>query len=412
MNRLLALACLLLCVASASVAEVNAAPVTQHAAISRVRDGIQTLNRRFWSPVACIWFDGKGFDPRAYFERRQNAPWWPSANGVELLIDYMNVSGTTTYDADVAALYTLQKDADARRTRVIAELKRLDRWSDEDEQRFQKATVSKQTRSSGGYYSDFQNEYLDDSGWWGVTWLKMYDRTGDAKYLETAKTIHAHIAKNWHPDKGGGVLWCEDEDKQRPNAITNSLFLILSSRLHQATGDRSYLDWAAKTVDWCHSVELYDGTGIVDGPHHLGDYWSYNQGAYIGGLCALYQTTGTRAHLDEASKVAESVLDRAGFLSSEGVIVEKMGTRGDAALFKGIFVRYLAQLRDMLAGQKLHPEVAAKINRATSNSAAALMQIPLGPEDLYPADWRPGAVRERSDFETQLSALIALLIAS
>lgn len=71
------------------------------------------------------------------------------------------------------------------------------------------------------YYTDFQNEYLDDSGWWAVAWLKFYERTHDAKYLATAKNIHAHMAKNWRPDKGGGVLWCEDEDKQQINDAPN-----------------------------------------------------------------------------------------------------------------------------------------------------------------------------------------------
>jgi hypothetical protein len=51
------------------------------------------------------------------------------------------------------------------------------------------------------------------------------------------------------------VVWCEDEDKQRPNAITNSLFLILSARLYERTHSAEYLNWAEQTLQWFHSKD-------------------------------------------------------------------------------------------------------------------------------------------------------------
>ena len=333
------------------------------------------------------------------------------ANAVELLVDFMNLSGTSEYDADIATLYDLRKNPKAKNARLIAELKRRNQWSDADEKRWQdQGRKDKDTTAdASAYYSDFQNEYLDDSGWWAIAWLKMYDRTKAEKYLSTAKTIHAHMAKNWRPDKGGGILWCEDADKQRPNSITNSLFLILSARLHQRTKDPEYLSWAEKTLDWIRSNGLYDGTAIVDGPHHHGDYWSYNQGTYIGGLCSMCQATGRADYLDEASRVTESVLDRAGFVLPGGVIVEKIGTRGDAALFKGIFVRYLAQLRSILLTQKLHQGTVTKIDRCILSSASSFLQNSISPDGLYTAEWHSDARDKKANFQTHLSAMIALL---
>src|SRR4029079_554677 len=101
---------------------------------------------------------------------------------------------------------------------------------------------------------------------------------------------------------------------------------------------------------------LYDGVAVVDAPGHMSDYWSYNQGTYIGGLTAMFEATGKVDYLERAIAVAESVIDRSGLVTPEGVLIEKLGTTGDASLFKGVLARYLAHLRDVLEARGLQPE--------------------------------------------------------
>ena len=385
-------------------------PLSREATISRMRAGVTKLNELYWSPTLHIWFDRPGDDLRAHYEGRLNPPWWPSANAVEMLVDFMRAAGTSEYDKSIGALYDLQKDSRTRRSLLVAELQRRHQWSEADDQAWQRELqkTANAPATATGYYSDFQNEYLDDSGWWGIAWLKMYDRTGAAKYLATAKTIHAHMAKNWMPAKGGGIMWCEDADKQRPNAITNSLFLILSSRLYQATGEQPYLHSAEKTLEWLHANALCDGIAVVDGIGHHGDYWSYNQGALIGGLTSLYEATGHAEYLDEAVKVAGTVLHRSGLMLPSGVLVEKLGTKGDATLFKGVLTRYLAQLRGVLQAGKQHPHMESEIDRCLRNSAESIMQHGIGADGLFGAEWHEGAKDHGTGFNAQISALTAL----
>ena len=342
---------------------------------------------------------------------------------MEVLIDFMKVSGRADADAMLDTLYELNKDPRQKAPRIIAELKRRKQWSEADEQeakrRQQKAEADakahplKPGEAQGTVaYTDFRNEYLDDSGWWGIAWLKMYDRTRAAKYLATARAIHAHMAAGWRPEKEGGIVWCMDADKQKPNSITNSLFVILSARIYQRTHEPAYLHWAQRTLEWQHAKALYDGTGVIDTPGHKGDYWTYNQGAYIGGLTALFQATGDAHYLDEAVTVADSVLNRAGLVTPGGVLVEKLGLNGwDPALFKGACVRYLGHLRDVLNARHLHPETAQQIDRCLRASAASLIRIGPGADGQYPIEWHEGAKDTTTrNFNTQTAAL-ALLVA-
>ena len=421
--KTLLLACSVLLPLSVIAGEPAPELPAREALIARIVMGIGTLNQTYWSPTLGIWLDRPGDDVRAHYEGRRNPPWWSSANAVEVLIDFMKVTGRTDCDAALDTLYELNKDPRRKAPRIIAELKRRQQWSDADEQeasrRQQKAVADAKAHPAKPgdapaalAYTDFRNEYLDDSAWWGLAWLKMHDRTRAPKYLATARAIHAHMAVGWRPDKEGGIVWCQDEDKLKPNAITNSLFVILSARLYQRTHEPAYLQWAQRTLDWQHTKALYDGTGVVDAPGHRGDYWTYNQGAYIGGLTALYQATGEVRYLDEAVAVADTVLTRAGLTTAGGVLVEKLGVNGwDPGLFKGVCVRYLAQLRDVLTARHLHAETAQQIDRCLRASAASLIRIGPGADGQYPIEWHEGAKDATTrNFNTQTAAL-ALLVA-
>jgi predicted alpha-1,6-mannanase (GH76 family) len=385
---------------------------TKEETTRRVAAGFELLNKLYWSPALNIWLDRPGDDLRAHYEGRRNPPWWSSANAVEVMIDFMNVTGRTDYDESIKALYNIHCDHRNKVPPLVAELKRRGQWNDKDEERLQRR-LKKQAetpRSPAEHYVDFRNEYLDDSGWWGITWLKMYGRAKDRRYLDTAKVIHAHMAKNWRPDKGGGVLWCEDADKQKANAITNSLFLILSARLYSTTKDTAYLDWAEETLHWFDEQQLYDGTAIVDAPGHKGDYWTYNQGTYIGGLIAMSEATGKPEPLEKAARMAGTVLAKSGIILPSGVIVEKLGTNGwDVGMFKGVCIRYLGQLRDALKSANRNPELATQLDDVIRASVISMLKHSVGDDGCYTVSWEEGAKDRSTTFNTQTSGLAALV---
>jgi len=370
----------------------------------RFREGMAKLDEIFWVSEIANWLDRPGKDLRGHFEGKINPPWWSCANGVEAMVDYMNLTGTDHYDERLEEIHAGNVLRGSRLPELAKSLRTAGTWSEQDEAKLQRRMKSLDPEKVHG--SEFRNEYLDDSAWWGIAWLKFHERTKDPRYLRTARAIHGHMADNWRME--GGVSWAEEADKRDPNAITNSLFVVLSARLYLVTKQQAFLDWAEKTLAWEKEVKLYDGTGIVDRPGHQGDYWTYNQGAYLGSLEALFGATGKKEYLDEAARIAGTIVGKSGVVREDGVLYEKLSTDGwDVGLFKGICARYFGILSRTLRKQKVHAEVAEQLDRVLRASVLAILKQPQE-GGLYPLEWQEPPRAKIHNFNTQLSALIAI----
>lgn len=373
----------------------------------RFQEGMAKLDEVFWVPEIANWLDRPGKDLRGHFEGKINPPWWSCANAVEAMVDFMDLTGSRIYDQQLREIHEGNLLRGSRLPRIAESLRKQGTWTTEDDAKLQRRM--KRLDPKRIHDSEFRNEYLDDSAWWGIAWLKFHERTKDPRYLRTARAIHEHMANNWRGE--GGVSWAEEADKRDPNAITNSLFVVLSARLFRVTKQESFLDWAEKTIAWERSAKLYDGTAIVDRPGHTGDYWTYNQGAYLGGLEALFRATGNAVYLDEAAAVATTIIKGSGIVREDGILYEKLSTDGwDVGMFKGICARYLGILSRTFRRRQVHAEIAGRIDRVLAASAAAVLASKTE-NGLYPLEWHTPPRAAIHNFNTQLSALIAVAAA-
>lgn len=199
-------------------------------------------------------------------------------------------------------------------------------------------------RKRGGITID----YYDDMLWMALALLRLYDHTEEEKYKNAVQILWKDIQGGWNEEMGGGFAWRKSQPDYK-NTPSNAPAVILAARLYQRWGQEEDLNRANQTYDWLRSHMVDPQTGIVwDGMNRTGDgridkdwIFSYNQGTYIGASVELYRITKERSFLDSAIRTAEEAMRR--LTDSSSTLLRDEGT-GDGGLFKGIFIRYLAEL--------------------------------------------------------------------
>ena len=252
-----------------------------------------TALMQYFNPATGSWSGGPG---------------WQDANAMTDLIDYMQLTGDSTYAYAIPLIY---QDNDG---------------------------------------AGFTDSYIDDTGWWGMAWLRAYQYTGNTVYLQTAENDANYMDEYWDTGTCGGGVWWSTAKTQK-NAIANELFLELNASLHNAlAGDTTYLDRAQQEWSW------FSGTGMINSQSLVNDgldlstcqnngapTYTYNQGVILTGLSQLDLATGNSSLLGTANAIATAATT---LLTSNGVLVdycEPNGCATDGYSFKGVFVRDLAE---------------------------------------------------------------------
>lgn len=285
--------------------------------------------------------------------------WWNSANCLTGLIDYMKVTGDRTY------LFAVDNTFE---------------------------------KNKGAFEGNFCNDYLDDTGWWGLAWVGAYDLTGNQKYLQTAQ-ITADYMHNYVDNRcGGGVYWSHARDYK--NAITNELFIKLAAALHnRLPGDTKYRDWAVEIWQWFDASGMINRENLVnDGLNTAGDCknnngltWTYNQGVILGALVELNKATGNGGYLDRARTIANAATGST-YLNNNGVLHEpcdhdRIDCGGDAPTFKGVFARNLGELNSAL-GDRPYSDYIRRNGDAIHNNRNSFDEYGLhyeGPFEFFSA---------------------------
>ena len=134
-----------------------ATPSSSSLYLERAKATFSTLNDAYWSDEASWWL---------------SSMWWQSANTVEAMC---NLGLLTPDDA------ALQSDIRARLEATFAAT----------------ANATVYRADSPGVQFMFSG-YFDDEDWWGLAWLKAFELTRDARYLNRSRAIFDDlVARSW-----------------------------------------------------------------------------------------------------------------------------------------------------------------------------------------------------------------------
>ena len=202
----------------------------------------------------------------------------------------------------------------------------------------------------------FTSRAIDDSAWWGLTWVAAYDLTGNRKYLDEAVTIGDYVHGYWDTSTcGGGVWW--DAEKTYKNSVTTGLYIRLTAELHnRIRGDSTWLGRSSTAWSWFRSSGLINSSGLVnDGlngscQNNGQTVWSYNQGLAIGAGVELWRANHDPLVLATARQLADAAITSP-HLVTDGVLTESCDAidrtcDDNAKQFKGVFMRYLMDAFD------------------------------------------------------------------
>lgn len=257
------------------------------------------------------------------------------------------------------------------------------------------AHVAGIVRRNGGR---IPNDYYDDMAWMALALLRADEVAGvDTRSL--VAELWSDIRQGWD-DRHGGIVWRRGDTYT--NTPANAPSAILAARLHRRHGAAADLGWARRIAGWQQQTLVDPDSGVVwDGIHPetdpgpSRDLHTYNQGTVIGAEVELFRLTGDRDHLARARRTAAATLERftdpaTGLLPAEGA--------GDGGLFKGILVRYLADL--LLADPE--DDTGGRLRAALRRNGEAVARAGGNPVG---ADWGHPDGGDRS-LSTHLSAVL------
>lgn len=317
------------------------------------------------------------------YEGWWRSSWWNSAATLTALVDFARVSGRHDYDWVIARTFEQNR-----------------------------GVFPAGVRSGDPVEGHFISRAIDDAEWWAVAWLAAYDHTHERRYLDEAVTITEYVRGYWSTGTcGGGVWW--DRERTYKNAVTNGLYLWLTTSLHQRiAGDTAWGGRAATAADWYLGSGLIGPSGLVNDGLTAGcanngqTVWSYNQGLAVGAFTELWRSTGEIHYLETAKRLADAALASSA-LTRDGVLTESCDTGTSTCddnqkQFKGIFVRHLADLADATGSAVYKTYLGRQADSLWSTDRDALNR--LGQR------WSGTAPNTR-DWRTQASALEALTAA-
>lgn len=226
------------------------------------------------------------------------------------------------------------------------------------------------------------DRYYDDNDWIALDYCDYFELTGDTIYLNLAQKLHSYIYSGWSNELGGGIYWCEQQQKSK-NTCSNAPATVLCMKLYNLTGEKHYLNQAIETYSWTKNNLMDPTDGVYwDNVNLQGEIdrakFTYNSGQMIQAGVLLYKATDKKSYLREAQFTAKGSYNH--FCKSRKTVMnDKQLFYPSAPWFNVILFRGLKPLYEI----DCNPTYIA----AVINNADFAWQYSRTNDGLFSSDW-------------------------
>ncbi len=231
------------------------------------------------------------------------------------------------------------------------------------------------------------NRYHDDKSWLALAMGRALTLKKVANPFFSAQVKDLHAAVSTAVDKEvGAVPWRVGDFFY--NAPTNGPAAIMLARLERYEEAAQLTDWMFETLLNPDGL-IRDGVYIrPEGSEYEERIYTYCQGVALG-ACLELALAGQGDRFEDRIRALVQAVERH-LANSEGVITADTGD-GDGGLFKGILVRYLAQVALRFEGHPHTQRTAASMVMASAESLWS-HRLEVDGLPIFSADWNTDAV--------------------
>jgi hypothetical protein len=245
---------------------------------------------------------------------------------------------------------------------------------------------------------NFGNQFLDDSGWWGLTWLDAaryeaqvrHDYALAAKFLYVAEWDANYIYTR-RRTCGGGLAWRLGKP---PDTITGAEFVTLAAQLYGLRHGPGYFHDDAKASLWLadavSSLNWMENSGLIDvrkgvvidtfdnSCHLAGGALTYTQGQVADALTQMGAALKEPSYFRQANAFLGYTMNPRNGMMHNGVLQEYCESRPaqcksiedfNVSVFKGMFVQAVSDYEQATGDTRYMPFLRAQAQAIVRNSA-------------------------------------------
>jgi glycosyl hydrolase family 76 len=214
----------------------------------------------------------------------------------------------------------------------------------------------------GGFSTGFGRQgeqgqqWFDDNGWLGLSFVDAYRQTGMRRFLADAEHAFRYLYEvGWDP-VGGGIWWNTERTVKSAESVNTAV--LLAVELYELHAGAGYLGDAQRLIDWADGNLLDDRTGLyLNHPGGTGVPVSYLESPMLSAFMRL--CADAKLYCDRVAPFEHAMLAAYG------------GALHQPPQFDATYVRYLIDAYELSHDQRLYAVAYANAQRIEANAMDA-----------------------------------------